>query len=164
MKSVSHLGYFGDRKGRKANPFPRPVLLGAIAMLLFSAGAIVFGQATGMGLVKTQVGTPADIRDIRMLRHADDRVAVIDAVTGVEIVSYGPTEGGFIRGSMRALERMRLVAGIPMETPYRLIRWDTGRVSLSDTRTGERIYLEAFGRDNAAAFASLLDMKGGAVR
>ena len=41
MGSVSHLGYFGERAGRKANPFPRRVLIGAMALLAFSAAAIV---------------------------------------------------------------------------------------------------------------------------
>jgi hypothetical protein len=33
-----------------------------------------------------------------------------------------------------------------------MIRWENGSVSLSDTATGERIYLNAFGPDNAAAY------------
>lgn len=164
MGSVSHLGYLADRRGRKPNPFPAPILFGAIAMLIFAAVAIVFGQTTGIGLVQSQLGAPAAIRDISLQRHSDDRVVVIDAVTGAQIASYGAMEGGFVRGSLRAFERMRQVAGIPIEAPYRLIRWDTGRVSLSDTKTGERIYLEAFGRDNAAAFGALLDTQGGAAR
>ena len=48
MGSVSHLGYFGERAGRKANPFPRRVLIGAMALLAFSAAAIVFVASSGL--------------------------------------------------------------------------------------------------------------------
>jgi putative photosynthetic complex assembly protein len=65
-----------------------------------------------------------------------------------------------VRGSLRALSRMRLMAETPEGLPYRLIRWENGSVSLSDTATGERIYLNAFGPDNAAAYAELLASRG----
>jgi hypothetical protein len=42
-----------------------------------------------------------------------------------------------------------------MNAPYRLILWEDGRLSLSDTATGQRYYLNAFGIDNARAFAAL---------
>ena len=63
MGSVSHLGYFGERAGRKANPFPRRVLIGAMALLAFSAAAIVFGQVTGIGTVRQNPGAPVAMRD-----------------------------------------------------------------------------------------------------
>lgn len=164
MVSSSHLGYFGDRTGKAPNRFPAKMLLAALALVVFTTCAIIFGQTTGLGLVKQEVGTPTAIRDIVLARGDGDLVVVRDANTGDDIISYGPTAGGFVRGSLRAFERMRTVAAVPVETPYRLIKWDTGRVSLSDTATGERIYLEAFGRDNAAAFAALIDTHGGALK
>jgi len=65
-----------------------------------------------------------------------------------------------VRGSLRALTRMRLVAEMPESLPYRLIRWENGSVSLSDTATGERLYLNAFGPDIAAAYAEMLASRG----
>jgi putative photosynthetic complex assembly protein len=56
---------------------------------------------------------------------------------------------------------MRQVATVPFDTPYRLIKWEAGAVSLSDTGTGERIYLDAFGPDNVAAFEALLGEQEG---
>ena len=131
MAQVSHLGYLGDRKGKKPNIFPAKILVAAIALLVFTAGAVLFGQLTGIGTVRVESGPPAAIRDIVILR---------------------------------AFVRMRQVAKVPLEAPYRLIRWESGQVSLSDTATGERIYLEAFGKDNVAAFAVLLDQREGGQR
>ena len=161
MARVSHLGYLGDRTGRKPNLFPTKILAAAIALLVFTAGAGLFGQLTGIGTVRVDSGSPVAVRDIVILRTAADEVIVRDAASGREVVRYAVEEGGFVRGSLRAFARMRQVAKVPLEAPYRLIRWESGQVSLSDTATGERIYLEAFGRDNAAAFAALLDRREG---
>ncbi|WP_127596882.1 photosynthetic complex assembly protein PuhC [Nitratireductor alexandrii] len=162
MASASHLGYLSDRKGRHGNPFPAGILIGAALLLVFAAGAVVFGQATGIGVIKHRTGAPVAIRDITILRGADDIVVVADAASGSRIATYEKDTGGFVRGSLRAFERMRMVAKVSEAVPYRLIKWQAGTVSLSDTATGERIYLEAFGKDNAAAFEALLEARGGA--
>lgn len=161
MRSALSLGYLDNRKGRATNRFPAWIVLAAISLLVFSAVAIVFGQATGLGLVKQQVGQPVAVRDIMISRGSGDTVIVTDVATNDVIAAYPKDAGGFVRGSLRAFERMRQVAAAPADAAYRIIKWNTGRVSLSDTATGERIYLEAFGRDNAAAFAALLDHQGG---
>ncbi|TYC61773.1 phosphonoacetaldehyde hydrolase [Rhodobacterales bacterium] len=162
MASASSLGYLSDRKGRHAKPFPAGILIGAALLLFFAAGAVVFGQRTGMGVVLHRTGDPVAIRDITILRGTADTVIVTDAASGRPIATYEKDTGGFVRGSLRAFERMRMIAMVSETAPYRLIKWQSGTVSLSDTETGERIYLEAFGKGNAAAFAALLDAQGGA--
>jgi len=162
MGSVSHLGYFGDRKGKRTNTFPKGVLIGAALLLVFAAAAVVFGQVTGIGVIKHKVGSPVAIRDVTITRGAEDTVIVTDARNGTQIATYERDTGGFVRGSLRAFERMRMVAKVSETAPYRIIKWEAGTVSLSDTATGERIYLEAFGKDNAAAFETLLGLPEGA--
>lgn len=162
MGTVSHLGYFGSREGKRTNTFPKGILIGAVLLLVFAAGAVVFGQTTGIGVIKHRAGVPVAIRDIIITRSGADEVIVADARSGVRIAVFEKDTGGFVRGSLRAFERMRLVARVPEAAPYRIIRWEAGTVSLSDTATGERIYLEAFGKDNAAAFERLLGQQGGA--
>jgi putative photosynthetic complex assembly protein len=161
MGTASHLGYWADRKGKTPNRVPRGLFFGLLGLLAFTAAAIIFGQTTGLGLVKQQLGTPVAMRDLMITRSTSDFVVVTDVATGREIASYGPQAGGFVRGSLRAFERMRQVARVPVDTPYRLIKWEAGAVSLSDIGTGERIYLDAFGRDNVAAFEALLGLQGG---
>jgi putative photosynthetic complex assembly protein len=58
---------------------------------------------------------------------------------------------------MRGLNRARMQRNLPLDTPWRLIRWDNGRMTLSDTATGQRVELDAFGKTNAAAFARFLN-------
>lgn len=161
MRSSLRLGYWDARQGRKTNRLPPAILAAAIGLVVFAAAAVLFGQATGLGLVRQEAGRPVAVRDVTITRAPGDEVVVTDLASGHAIATYPKDAGGFIRGSLRAFERMRQVAAVPNGAAYRIIKWDTGRVSLSDTATGERIYLEAFGRDNAAAFAALLDSQGG---
>ncbi|OYQ34580.1 phosphonoacetaldehyde hydrolase [Niveispirillum lacus] len=161
MRSALSLGYFDSRKRRTINRFPAGILLATGGLLTFATVAVLFGQETGIGVVREEASRPLAVRDITITRAAGDQVVVTDATTGAVIVAYPANEGGFVRGSLRAFERMRDVASAPKDAAYRLIRWESGRVSLSDTATGERVYLDAFGRDNAAAFAALLGPQGG---
>jgi putative photosynthetic complex assembly protein len=161
MGSVSQLGYFQRRQGAPINRFPKIPLMTAGFLILFAIGATMFGQVTGIGTVKTPSGTPAAVRDLVILQKDNGEISVSDAGSGELLASYSQTEGGFVRGSLRAFNRMRLVAGVPQNQTYRLIAWTGGAVSLSDTGTGERFYLDAFGRDNAAAFAEFLNNHGG---
>lgn len=149
------------RDGQPGDPFPRALLLGAGALIAFVIAATLFGQSTEIGVVRNTIGEPAAIRDIRLARTGSGIVRVSDAATGDELAAYKAGEGGFVSGSVRGLERLRHVAQADADAPYRLIRWTSGAVSLSDTATGERIYLNAFGPDNAAAFARLLDVNSG---
>lgn len=140
--------------------FPTLPLYAAMALIGFAAAATVFGTATGIGTVRDEFGQPLAIRDVVLSGTIDKQIDVIDAQTKAVIASYAGGEGGFVRGSMRALSRIRLVTDVASAEPYRIIRWQNGALTLSDTVSGERIYLDAFGPDNAAAFAKLLEEKG----
>ena len=131
MSSVSQLGYFQKSTGKRKTRFPRLPLYAAIAFLTFSIGAVLFGQSTGIGTLKDKTGKPVAIRDIVLKQTAEDKVLVLDANNGQEIASFGPNEGGFVRGSLRPLDRMRFVSKVPAEVPYRLIKWENGALSLS---------------------------------
>jgi len=108
------------------------------------------------GTIKNQFGEPVAIRDLVLTRDDAGNVLVLDARTNVLLASYDENGGGFVSGSLRGLERMRFTAKIPATEPYRVIKWQNGAISLSDTVTGERLYLNAFGKDNAAAFEKFL--------
>jgi hypothetical protein len=55
---------------------------------------------------------------------------------------------------------MRMTAEVDIDEPYRVIKWSSGAVSLSDTKSGQRIYLNAFGPDQVAAFERFLGKEG----
>ncbi|OCW58481.1 photosynthetic complex assembly protein PuhC [Hoeflea olei] len=146
--------------GRKPDRFPRMPLILGLGLIGFAFTAIVFGMKTGVGTMINIYDKPVAMRDIIIDGTHDSEITIIDARSG-EVIKVLPTsEGGFIRGSLRALSRIRHVSETPTTLPYRLIQWENGSVSLSDTATGERLYLNAFGPDNVAAYSELLASRG----
>ncbi|MEZ5790953.1 MAG: photosynthetic complex assembly protein PuhC [Nitratireductor sp.] len=170
MATVARASGYSDHAGRRQEPsgnrgkrgnsrFPIIPFYAVLGFLAVSVAATVFGTVTGIGKLEDPFGKPQAIRDIVISGGMDLPVQVLDAHSGKTIASYPVGEGGFVRGSLRALSRMRFVAKTDESVPYRLIRWENGAISLSDTASGERLLLNAFGPDNAAAFAELLDAK-----
>ncbi|WP_245566260.1 photosynthetic complex assembly protein PuhC [Stappia stellulata] len=137
--------------------FPRLPLFGAVGLIAFVFAAVIFGQTTEIGTVRNVIGNPVDMRDIVFSERADGIILVADAASGTTIARLEPGKGGFAGGALPALKRIRLVEEAPQHLPYRVIRWDSGAVSVSDTATGERIYLNAFGSDIVAQFVGFLD-------
>ncbi len=149
-----------NRPAKRTSPrFPAVPFYAALGLLAVSVSATIFGTVTGIGTVRDTFGKPVAIRDITISGTVNEPIEVRDVQTGDTLAAFAEGEGGFVRGSLRALSRMRLVSAVEDTTPYRIIRWENGAISLSDTGSGERIYLNAFGPDNAAAFAALLDGK-----
>jgi putative photosynthetic complex assembly protein len=128
----------------------------AAALILFAISATVFGQKTEIGTLRYEEGQPVDIRDIRLIETPDGVITVSDAQMGGEIARFAPGEGGFVRGSLQGLRRDRSLRQIKPETPYRLILWSNHRLTLSDTGSGLRVDLLAFGQTNAGAYAKFL--------
>jgi putative photosynthetic complex assembly protein len=82
---------------------------------------------------------------------------VLDVGTGQVIAAYPEGEGGFVRGSLRALRYERERRGLAFDgAPYRLVEWRNGRLTLDDPETGYHIELNAFGPNNVAAYRTLL--------
>ena len=147
-----------DRRER----FPAVPLYAALGFVAFAFAAVLFGRITDIGTVRVEIGEVVEVRDILLTKEFEaNLVKVSDFATGDELAAYAENEGGFVRGAFRGLNRIRTVANVPETQPYRLIRWSSGAVSLSDTGTGERLYLDAYGRDNVAAFAQFLEGQGG---
>ncbi|MTH98791.1 photosynthetic complex assembly protein PuhC [Roseibium sp. RKSG952] len=156
---MAHRRSFGSldaKSKRRPIRFPVIPLYAAFGLIGLAVLATVFGTLTDIGTVRDTFGQPTAIRDIVITGKVSEPVLVHDARTGDLIRTFAVEDGGFVRGSLRALARLRLVEQAAADAPYRLIRWENGIISLSDTISGERIYLNAFGPDNAAAFAALL--------
>lgn len=95
----------------------------------------------------------------RLLRFQDGsqgEIVVIDARTDQQVALY-QGEQGFLRGSLRALMRERVLRGLGPSAPLQLMGHPDGRLTLRDPATGERIALESFGPTNAAVYARLRD-------
>lgn len=134
------------------------VALGMVSQRLAGKGPGVIGTVVEprAEAEATPRGTPQETRMIAFLGSPDDGVTVVDARTGAEIDRFEAGAGGFVNGFLRGSGHDRGLVGAPPETPYRLTRWQDGRLTLEDPATGTVMALEAFGQDNAAAFGDYL--------
>ena len=103
---------------------------------------------------------PALERMVRFEDVADGSVVVLDAQNNQVLARFPVAEGGFVRGSIRALARERRQEGQGREAPFRLAAWTDGQLTLDDSATGRRIDLTAFGATNAGVFSRLLTARG----
>lgn len=136
--------------------FPRAPLLGAGALLLGSLLAVAAMRLTGAAPVAV---APSPVTVERQLRFADSAtggVDVIDSRSGRQVAHLEPGSDGFIRATLRSLVRERKRQQLGPESPFVLTSHADGRLTLADPATGRSINLEAFGPDNAGAFARLL--------
>ena len=153
MSDIVHKGPAADPSAAPRSRFPRLPLFTAIAMVGFVLALALFGRITDIGTVRAEFGKPIAIRDFVIQKEAE-LAKVVDLRSGQVIAEF--KNEGFVFGVIRGMERIRLTREIANDQPYRLIKWQNGWVSLSDTVTGERVYLNAFGPDNVAAFERFL--------
>ncbi len=136
--------------GKRA-PF---VLAGIVVLALVAVGA-----ARMAGFVEGQVRS-ADVVASCELRFTDGpngAVQVFEWQQGELLASYPSGDGSFVRGVVRSMTRERRAREAGEETPFLLARHSDGALTISDQATGRIIVLNAFGPDNAAVFARLLD-------
>jgi putative photosynthetic complex assembly protein len=103
---------------------------------------------------------PAAERLVHFEDASDGSVVIRDAENSAVLARFPVAEGGFVRGSIRALARERRQEGQGREAPFRLAAWSDGQLTLDDAATGRRIDLTAFGATNAGVFSRLLTAQG----
>lgn len=142
---------FGDR------PFPKQFLWAASGLVGLALLTTTVATLTGWG--KTEFPDTAEVASLSLVfeDRADGAVVVRDAGTGDLIETFDPGTNGFVRGVMRGFARERMMNAVGSEPPFRIVRWADGRVSIEDPQTGRVVDVGAFGPDNAAAFAGLID-------
>ena len=138
---------------------PRPLLLGAFALVLFTVVASGAARWSDMGTVHMPASSVVDVVLLRFDDLDDGGVAVMDAADGRQVYKVEPGTNGFIRATMRGLARERVRSGIGAEAPFKLTRWSNGSISLQDETSDRRLDLDAFGPTNAGAFAQLFVTK-----
>ena len=136
--------------------FPRwlPLALGALLLSVLLATAAV--RLSGVS-IRTPDASAVQTRLLRFEDRPDGSVAVIDHANGRELQTL-QGEQGFLRGALRALARERRLHALGPQAPFELTARADGRLTLSDTATGARLDLEAFGPTNAGVFARLLTL------
>lgn len=140
-----------------SRPFPRAVLIGAFALIVFTILGAGIARWTGIGSAgDMRAYSVVDRQAIHFEDRSDGAVVVHSTAAGGVVGVLDPGTNGFIRSVVRGLVRERRARGIGSEPPFYLTRWQDGRFSLEDPSTGRSVELGAFGPTNADAFAGLL--------
>jgi putative photosynthetic complex assembly protein len=87
----------------------------------------------------------------------DGGILVYDAQGDRLVSRLGPDSFGFLRGSLRALARHRMLAGVGSEVPFFLLRYADGRLVLADSSTGEEVVFTSFGETQVGEFVRLFN-------
>jgi len=143
-------------KNRGHDGVPRGVLRGAAVLIGFALIAAGVAHRTDIGTLHMPAARAVETLALRFEDRADGSVAVREAAGDV-IYVVQPGAYGFIRSTLRGLARERRRADLDATTPFVLTRWSDGTVSLEDPDIRRRVNLDAFGPDNARAFAQLFD-------
>ena len=109
--------------------------------------------------VRTSPTSPVTAsRDLRFLAGPDELVVVEDATTGETIARIVPSNQGFARGFIHALDFIRIRRGVALDRPFRLERLADGRLVMIDPAiAGTTVDVESFGSTNERAIARFLE-------
>lgn len=149
----------------RSRPQPKRIILTGWAVIVggaLMAGSLLYVmafRALDAEVLKPVPSISIESRKLRFEERPDGTLAIYDAAAGAAAAAFhviAPEKSGFIRGTMRALHHGRRINRASDTTPFELIRWADGRLSLTDTADGREIALEAFGPTNAAEFSKLL--------
>lgn len=143
------------RPPRPQPSLPRGALLLAGAAVVGSLLLVAIARFTDTGR-PADVGTPSVSRDFRFADRPDGGIGVYVPGVAEPVTVVAPASNGFIRGTLRGLNRERRREDLAAEIPFRISAWPDGRLTLEDLSNGRRIDLLAFGQTNAEAFAQLL--------
>jgi putative photosynthetic complex assembly protein len=140
---------------------PKGALIGAGLLIAATIALAAVTRFTGRtsDIVKETAGSSVS-REILIRAGVTEAepITILDAASGQPVITFAAGEGGFVRGSLRALRYEREKRGLTLEgSPYRLVGWRNGRLTLEDPASGYHVELNAFGPTNVAAFARLLE-------
>lgn len=146
-----------DKGNSHHDGVPRGILRSAGILIAFALLTAGLARQTDVGTLHMPAATAVETLALRFDDRSDGSVAVRDANDDRQIYVVQPGAYGFIRSTLRGLARERRRADFDATTPFTLTRWSDGTVSLEDATTRRRVNLDAFGPDNARAFAQFFD-------
>jgi putative photosynthetic complex assembly protein len=139
----------------------KPALLAAATIFA------VLSLLVSMNLIGTQTVDLSPQRTVVLARPLTFRDAAGGAIAvydqgASEPFAVLPREGNtFMASALRLLGQNReLHTKAGREAPFTLTLWSDGKLSLSDTATGDTLELAAYGPTNAKTFAQLLPTAG----
>ncbi|MEM9177975.1 MAG: photosynthetic complex assembly protein PuhC [Myxococcota bacterium] len=141
-------------------PFPNGVAIAAGFLVVVAILASGIARWTDLGTVRLPRQHAISSVQLAFEDRADGSVAIVDFESARDRRVLAMGEGGFIRSAVRGLARERTRRGLGSDSPFELVRWSDGRISLVDPETGRSIEVDAFGPDNARPFRELLESAG----
>ncbi|AOF86606.1 hypothetical protein BSY239_1292 [Hydrogenophaga sp. RAC07] len=132
---------------------PWPIWALGIFLLVVLAGVTLQMKVYGAAPPEAHEAVQWE-RQLSFVGQSNGDIAVLDAGTKQEVARF-QGEQGFLRGSLRALNRERKRSGMSPDLPFQLTGHVDGRITLLDTATGQRLSLESFGPTNSAVFSQL---------
>ena len=146
---------------------PKPVLYMAAGMCLFT---LAISGVSSYQKHQVQASRDQDIaamiaagesrtRRIVFEDQTDGSIAVLDGTDRQKFTEVEPGEDSFVRGVLRGFARERKAHGVGRQPSFELTYTEAGILILYDPETGRDVVLNAFGPDNARAFARLMFAK-----
>lgn len=136
---------------------PRWVLASVAALCLFAFAVVGAARLSGADPTPMPHAPVTQSVVLTFEDRGDGSVLARDQQGAVHAV-VAPETGGFVRGVLRALVRVRHQNGLGADAGgFALSRLADGQIILSDPATGEIIDLGAFGPTNQGAFVALMN-------
>jgi putative photosynthetic complex assembly protein len=146
-----------DSRPEDKEKIPPILIKGMFGVALFSLLLVTWARITDRPLdAMPDIDAPVAVERQIVIDGKLTGAATVYDDKGNVVYEFTPENGGFVAGVWRAVELKRKQAGVPLDAPVRLVRYESGRMSLFDDLTGWRAELIGFGPDHAAAFAQLL--------
>jgi putative photosynthetic complex assembly protein len=140
-------------KNAHATSMPRGLLIGAAGLIGFALIVTAAGRISGVGVVGLQQTQVIRTLPLKVVDRDDGSVVITHADEKHVLYVVQPGQDGFIRATLRGFVRERKRSDISDIVPFTLTHWSNGTLTLSDSTTGRRVSLEAFGSTNTQAFA-----------
>ena len=128
-----------------------------IAVAALALALTVLAQLTGIGAMKTELGSVMSEKPIRILVADTGEVRVTDLDGGRDYLTFSEGRGAFFRSIERAFSLKRRTGDVAADAPYMITTWSTGRMTLNDPATGHQVPIDAFGVSVTETFADLID-------
>jgi putative photosynthetic complex assembly protein len=138
---------------------PKPMIIAAAALILFSIVISGLARWTGFGAAYSAREQAVRVHDLRFEDRSDGGIAVREAADGRLVASLPPGADGFVRTVLRSLAFERNRHNVGAEPSFRMVEWSDGRFTLDDPATGRSVDLAAFGGGNKQAFVNILKQR-----
>lgn len=141
---------------RREERIPVALLRGILVLLVLVLTLVFYSSLTDRPLeAQPPDGAIVSERIVHLQGTVAGAARITDA-EGVEIMRFASGDGGFVSTIDRVIRRERLRNGVSNDGVLHVRMREGQRLSIFDPSTGREIELEAFGRDNIAKFAVLV--------